>query len=69
MNELKDHADPNLVVMLLGNKSGLKHLRAVKQQVPIKFSETNAMAFMETSALDSSNVEVAFTRILTEICK
>lgn len=27
LNELRDHADPNIVIMLIGNKSDLRHLR------------------------------------------
>jgi uncharacterized membrane protein len=29
LKELRDHADANIVVMLVGNKSDLRHLRAV----------------------------------------
>ena len=29
LNELRDHADANIVIMLVGNKCDLKHLRAV----------------------------------------
>ena len=29
LRELRDHADENIVMMLVGNKSDLKHLRAV----------------------------------------
>ena len=29
LKELRDHADLNIVIMLAGNKSDLKHLRAV----------------------------------------
>jgi len=29
LRELHDHADANIVVMLVGNKNDLKHLRAV----------------------------------------
>lgn len=29
LKELKDHADNNIVIMLVGNKSDLRHLRAV----------------------------------------
>lgn len=29
LKELRDHADSNIVVMLVGNKSDLRHLRAV----------------------------------------
>ena len=32
MQELRDHADLNIAVMLIGNKSDLKHLRAVKYE-------------------------------------
>lgn len=29
LKELQDHADANIVIMLVGNKSDLRHLRAV----------------------------------------
>lgn len=29
LKELQDHADQNIVIMLVGNKSDLRHLRAV----------------------------------------
>jgi len=29
LKELRDHADANIIIMLVGNKSDLKHLRAV----------------------------------------
>ncbi len=29
LKELNDHADPNICIILVGNKSDLKHLRAV----------------------------------------
>ncbi|CAB1317715.1 unnamed protein product [Coregonus sp. 'balchen'] len=56
LKELRDHADNNIVIMLVGNKSDLRHLRA-----------KNTLSFIETSALDSTNVEEAFKNILTEI--
>lgn len=132
LKELRDHADNNIVIMLVGNKSDLRHLRAVptdearafagtethkkakywsmgrdfetflfcllcllfnlncvvarkecgkKQNIPcfplsvcdinINFcflsyaSEKNNLSFIETSALDSTNVEEAFKNILT----
>lgn len=30
LKELRDHADPNIVIMLVGNKSDLRHLRSVQ---------------------------------------
>mmetsp|Transcript_75132 Transcript_75132/g.87222 ORF Transcript_75132/g.87222 Transcript_75132/m.87222 type:complete len:216 (-) Transcript_75132:67-714(-) len=67
LNELRDNAEPHIVVMLVGNKSDLKHQRAVKFEDAAAFAEKNGLAFCETSALNASNVETAFTRVITEI--
>ncbi|ORX88531.1 small GTPase [Basidiobolus meristosporus CBS 931.73] len=67
LKELRDHADNNIVVMLVGNKSDLRHLRAVPTDEAKQYSTENQLSFIETSALDSSNVELAFQKILTEI--
>lgn len=69
LKELKDHADSNIVIMLVGNKCDLNHLRAVTTEEGSAFSETNGLSFIETSALDSTNVEEAFRSILSEIYK
>ena len=65
LRELRDHADSNIVIMLVGNKSDLRHLRAVPTEEARAFAETNNLSFIETSALDSTNVETAFHNILT----
>lgn len=85
LKELRDHADSNIVIMLVGNKSDLKHLRAVPTEEAKAFSceyyvvishvvgltylvacaAENGLSFIETSALDASNVEAAFQNILT----
>jgi Ras-related protein Rab-11A len=85
LKELRDHADSNIVIMLVGNKSDLKHLRAVPTDEAKAFSSAlsflrrwicaemvfplslaeNGLSFIETSALDTSNVEGAFQTILT----
>jgi len=67
LRELRDHADANIVIMLVGNKSDLRHLRAVPTDEAKVFAEKNNLSFIETSALDSTNVETAFHNILTEI--
>jgi len=67
LRELRDHADPNIVIMLVGNKSDLRHLRAVPTDEAKAFAERHRLSFIETSALDSTNVETAFHNILTEI--
>jgi len=65
--ELRENAAGNIVIMLVGNKSDLRHLREVPTETAKEFSEKNSLLFIETSALDSSNVEQAFQNILTEI--
>ncbi|KAI5061859.1 hypothetical protein GOP47_0022398 [Adiantum capillus-veneris] len=67
LKELRDHADVNIVIMLVGNKSDLLHLRSVSTQEAETFAEKEGLSFVETSALNASNVEVAFQTILTEI--
>ena len=49
----------------VGNKADLKHLRAVQPEAARQFAEKQGLNFMETSALDSTNVERAFQDILT----
>ncbi|KAH8157213.1 hypothetical protein CIB48_g11037 [Xylaria polymorpha] len=67
LKELREHADANIVIMLVGNKSDLRHLRAVPTDEAKSFASENHLSFIETSALDASNVELAFQNILTEI--
>ena len=67
LKELRDHADSNIVIMLVGNKSDLRHLRSVLTEESQAFCEKNELSFIETSALESTNVEKAFQQILTEI--
>ena len=65
LRELRDHAASNIVIMLVGNTSDLRHLRAVPTDESKSFAEQNNLSFIETSALDSTNVETAFHNILT----
>jgi small GTP-binding protein len=67
LRELREHADAKIVVMLVGNKSDLRHLRKVDQDEAMLFAEKHDLAFIETSALDCTGVEIAFHRILTEV--
>ncbi|VAH66395.1 unnamed protein product [Triticum turgidum subsp. durum] len=67
LRELRDHADANIVVMMVGNKSDLNHLRSVPEEDSQAFSETEGLSFLETSALEAINVEKAFHTVLSEI--
>ncbi|KAG1364234.1 ras-related protein RGP1 [Cocos nucifera] len=67
LEELRGHADKNIVIMLIGNKSDLGTLRAVPTEDAKEFAQRENLFFMETSALEATNVETAFLTILTEI--
>jgi Ras-related protein Rab-11A len=67
LEELKSHSDTNITIMLLGNKSDLGSLRQVPTEEAKEFSEKHGLFFLETSALDSTNVESAFLSVLSEV--
>lgn len=67
LKELRDHTDSAIVIMLVGNKADLRHLRAVTVEEAKEFAEKENTFFMETSALESTNVESAFTEVLAQI--
>ena len=67
LKELRNHTDANIVVMLVGNKSDLRHLVAVSTEDGKSYAEKESLYFMETSALEATNVENAFAEVLTQI--
>lgn len=67
LRELRDHADSNIVIMMAGNKCDLNHLRAVSEEDGQGLAEREELSFLETSALEATNIEKAFQTILTEI--
>lgn len=67
LEELRGHADKNIVIMLIGNKCDLGSLRAVPTEDAQEFAQRENLFFMETSALEATNVETAFLMILMEI--
>lgn len=69
VEEIREHASPHVVAMLVGNKSDLGALRVIPAEVAAEFATENGMMYMETSALDTSNVESAFESVLSEICR
>lgn len=67
LEELRGHADNNIVIMLIGNKCDLGNLRAVPIEDAKEFAQREGLFFLETSALEAINVESAFLNVLTEI--
>jgi len=69
LNELKDHADASIMIMLVGNKCDLVPQREVKKEQATAYAEKTGLSFIETSALDATNVELAFQKLLSAIYK
>lgn len=53
--------------MLAGNKSDLESMRAVSVDSGRELAEKEGLLFLETSALDATNVEKAFLTVLERI--
>lgn len=67
LQQVKDFTDSKIVTILVGNKCDLSHLRTVPKEEAQKFADKNKIYFIETSALDTTNVEEAFLNLLTQI--
>ncbi|XP_062180144.1 ras-related protein RABA2a-like [Phragmites australis] len=67
LKELRNHADSNIRIMLVGNKTDLKHLRAVATEDAHNFAQAEGLSYIETSALEATNVEEAFQLILGDV--
>jgi Ras-related protein Rab-11A len=53
--------------MLVGNKIDLQDQRTVTTEEAKEFAQKEGLFFLETSALQATNVEAAFQTVLTEI--
>ena len=64
LTELRTHGQENMTLMLIGNKTDLAKMREVQTEDAANYAEREQMALIETSALDSSNVNMAFECII-----
>ncbi|KAK4767500.1 hypothetical protein SAY86_015250 [Trapa natans] len=67
LRELRDFGNPDMVVVLVGNKSDLIRSREVAREEGKSLAEAESLCFMETSALENLNVEAAFLEMITRI--
>lgn len=67
LEEARQHAQDNMVIMLIGNKNDLEHRRTVSKEEGMEFAKNNGLIFMETSAKTAYNVETAFINTTAEI--
>ncbi|CAN1251391.1 Ras-related protein RABA5d [Linum perenne] len=67
LDELTTHSDTTVARMLVGNKCDLDNIRDVSVEEGRSLAEQEGLFFMETSALDSTNVKKAFELVIREI--
>jgi GTPase SAR1 family protein len=71
MEELRVNAEPDIAIMLVGNKVDLCDRQESVRQVPTKtgmdFANQNGLQFSETSAVTTLNVKDAFENLLQHI--
>jgi Ras-related protein Rab-2A len=65
LEEARQNGNPNMTIMLIGNKSDLEHRRAVSTKEGELFAQENGLVFMETSAKTAANVETVSLIIFT----
>ncbi|OZJ02594.1 hypothetical protein BZG36_03649 [Bifiguratus adelaidae] len=70
LEDVRQHANPNTTIILIGNKSDLVTTagrRQVTYEEGEKFAKENSLLFMETSAKAADNVEEAFVKTAEDI--
>ena len=69
ISDLKTNGDEKISIVLLGNKSDLESQRVISTEEGKNKAELFKFAFMETSALNGSNIEKAFDELIKEVYK
>ncbi|XP_070171735.1 ras-related protein Rab-37 isoform X2 [Polyergus mexicanus] len=67
LSEIREHANEDVVIMLLGNKSDCGTERIVKREDGERLAQEYKVPFMETSAKTGLNVELAFLAVAREL--
>ena len=67
LEEVRQNGNPDMTIMLIGNKSDLDARRQVSTEEGERFAKEHSLIFMETSAKTSYNVEEAFLQTSTMI--
>ncbi len=68
LSELRTY-EPNISIVLVGNKNDLESQREVSTEEGIDFAEKNGLAFYETSAKTAQNIDHCFDYLIDQINK
>lgn len=67
MNNLKNSADSNISIVIVGNKSDLKDERQVEKEDGENKAQGYQSPFFETSALNGENIEKVFELLVNQV--
>ena len=65
--ELKENATADITMLLVGNKTDLNHMRAVKAEKHAQFADENDMYSFMLSAKTGDNVSSCFYRLAADL--
>ncbi|KAE8706690.1 Ras-related protein RABB1b [Hibiscus syriacus] len=63
LEDARQHGNPNMAVMVIGNKCDLSQRRAISKEDGEKFAKENGLLLLETSARTSQNAESSGIKI------
>ncbi|OHS98221.1 Ras family protein [Tritrichomonas foetus] len=63
IQQFRQLADPNAMILLVGNKIDLTDKRQIQSDIAEKFASDNLIVYVETSALTGHNIKETFQRI------
>lgn len=66
-NEVRANAGLDCCIILVGNKLDQRHIRAILPEEARRYAEDRNIQYVETSALDATNVEQAFRTLIVDI--
>ena len=69
ISDLKSAGNENMSIILVGNKSDLENERKVTKEEAEEKAKLYNLAFMETSALNGTNIGKAFDELINEVYK
>lgn len=67
LKEIRDNADRQVCIMLIGNKRDLDNLRSITTEESRNLAQSENLLFLETSALSAENIQEAFTVLISTI--